>query len=570
MPIHRVKGGYKWGGHGAVYPTKAGARRQAAAAFAHGYQGKAMIDRAEGLSTLIALGIDGRDIFLDDETERTKEDLSRALGASVRLSRGSSLRGRKAKEDYFAVSESASGKRVELPKERVYVETKREAPSGAFVRRGPRGGLFYMGDPKTGDPAPRGPGDGPADRRPAGDRRTRRGAPDGAPTPEFGEEADEATADDTLSRIRRELARHQIEQAQPIESGGFTPGYRIGERAGGYEIRALGPNPKQARSVARQIVEAMRDGHLLFSRDGNSIVVRPPGERRGGDIDAPEPKVEQSDAIRSLGDIVDPIGPLRLDRAALPGIVVDLSAMINLQMGGSDVERRPGRYGAPSYGRVYLRPGEYPPEGHSVQQGPRGGMFFVPHDGPALTKWKNQRQGIPDPFAGGKLQPQEQTPSQGLGQEQQQLPATVPSGSGGEQTYLPSGHEADQRKRMDADAAARKRFATRQSEPPAVGHDALIGHLTGSKGEIADRFGDVVNQIATKDRKPSGAFGDLYDAFVRQNPETRRKFGEDAIRHALWDSAVQVAGQRNSSAQGRSSAGGVSLDAPVSRPEPTR
>ena len=41
MPIRKVKGGYKWGGHGHVYPDRAGAERQAAAAHANGFQGKA-------------------------------------------------------------------------------------------------------------------------------------------------------------------------------------------------------------------------------------------------------------------------------------------------------------------------------------------------------------------------------------------------------------------------------------------------------------------------------------------------------------------------------------------------
>ena len=39
MPIRKVPGGYKWGNHGHVYPTRAGAARQAAAAYAHGYTG---------------------------------------------------------------------------------------------------------------------------------------------------------------------------------------------------------------------------------------------------------------------------------------------------------------------------------------------------------------------------------------------------------------------------------------------------------------------------------------------------------------------------------------------------
>ena len=40
MPIKKVPNGYKWGNHGKVYPTREGAEKQAAAAFASGYQGK--------------------------------------------------------------------------------------------------------------------------------------------------------------------------------------------------------------------------------------------------------------------------------------------------------------------------------------------------------------------------------------------------------------------------------------------------------------------------------------------------------------------------------------------------
>lgn len=39
-PIRRVRGGYQWGSHGHVYPTRAGALAQARAAFAHGYREK--------------------------------------------------------------------------------------------------------------------------------------------------------------------------------------------------------------------------------------------------------------------------------------------------------------------------------------------------------------------------------------------------------------------------------------------------------------------------------------------------------------------------------------------------
>lgn len=37
MPIKKVKGGWKWGNHGKIYPTREGAEKQAAAAHAAGY-----------------------------------------------------------------------------------------------------------------------------------------------------------------------------------------------------------------------------------------------------------------------------------------------------------------------------------------------------------------------------------------------------------------------------------------------------------------------------------------------------------------------------------------------------
>lgn len=39
MPIVKVKGGYRWGSQGKVYKSRAGAERQAAAAYASGYKG---------------------------------------------------------------------------------------------------------------------------------------------------------------------------------------------------------------------------------------------------------------------------------------------------------------------------------------------------------------------------------------------------------------------------------------------------------------------------------------------------------------------------------------------------
>jgi hypothetical protein len=38
MPVHKVKGGYKWGKSGKVYKTKAEAEKQAKAIYASGYK----------------------------------------------------------------------------------------------------------------------------------------------------------------------------------------------------------------------------------------------------------------------------------------------------------------------------------------------------------------------------------------------------------------------------------------------------------------------------------------------------------------------------------------------------
>jgi hypothetical protein len=39
MPVHKTKGGYKWGSKGKVYKSKAKAARQGRAAYANGYRG---------------------------------------------------------------------------------------------------------------------------------------------------------------------------------------------------------------------------------------------------------------------------------------------------------------------------------------------------------------------------------------------------------------------------------------------------------------------------------------------------------------------------------------------------
>ena len=39
MPVHKVKGGYRWGTKGRVYSSRKDAERQGRAAYAHGYKG---------------------------------------------------------------------------------------------------------------------------------------------------------------------------------------------------------------------------------------------------------------------------------------------------------------------------------------------------------------------------------------------------------------------------------------------------------------------------------------------------------------------------------------------------
>lgn len=48
MPIRKVEGGYKWGNTGKVYPTRAGAERQARAAYSAGYKGESDMAKKKG------------------------------------------------------------------------------------------------------------------------------------------------------------------------------------------------------------------------------------------------------------------------------------------------------------------------------------------------------------------------------------------------------------------------------------------------------------------------------------------------------------------------------------------
>ena len=95
MPIHKVKGGYKWGSHGHVYPTREGAEKQAEAAHANGFHGdnewtaedeeelNRLLSRKEAadkeLAETIAEHVSGRDKQAAD-----RGDKSRAIATDER------------------------------------------------------------------------------------------------------------------------------------------------------------------------------------------------------------------------------------------------------------------------------------------------------------------------------------------------------------------------------------------------------------------------------------------------------------------------------------------------------
>ena len=60
MPIHKVKGGWKWGSHGKVYRSRKGAERQAAAAYASGYKEsfESLLERLRGLLEGVSVDTD--------------------------------------------------------------------------------------------------------------------------------------------------------------------------------------------------------------------------------------------------------------------------------------------------------------------------------------------------------------------------------------------------------------------------------------------------------------------------------------------------------------------------------
>ncbi|MDA8149781.1 MAG: DUF2213 domain-containing protein, partial [Nitrospiraceae bacterium] len=77
MPIHKVKGGYKWGSHGHTYPTREGAEKQAEAAHANGFHG----DSSESFITIEPKEGEFLTLPMNDSTAspKTELDIAKAI-----------------------------------------------------------------------------------------------------------------------------------------------------------------------------------------------------------------------------------------------------------------------------------------------------------------------------------------------------------------------------------------------------------------------------------------------------------------------------------------------------------
>ena len=262
MPVHKVKGGYKWGKHGKVYPTRAGAERQARAAYAGGYTGKSE-DWPGGRQEM---GDNYASTVIDLAAE-ISELVSKAPGRRGRPGPDPKTFARKkTKEEHFAVHEDDSGERVPLPKERTYLKEGEEAPPSVFVQEGPRGGRFYEAPvgskARTEEPAKEGAGSmAVVAEQPSGNPQR-----EVKPTPRTSStvEVDDSFAN-TLARIRAAMAAAKIPQAKKLKSGRFTPGYEVTTRDDHFEVYGRGRSDDEAKGVFRQVSRALENSPDLDS-----------------------------------------------------------------------------------------------------------------------------------------------------------------------------------------------------------------------------------------------------------------------------------------------------------------
>lgn len=233
MPIRKVKGGYKWGSHGKVYPTREGALRQARAAYAHGYEGKS------------ADPIEPQGSLLDLVPPRLVVALARAVHR-VELSRGSELAyARRLVRGMLDVDGERYDRRVDLWVREQPVRRAAALMALAYLM------LLLR---RSGDlPVPSGDDAGFVESlRGLGIRKALSDSdPIRVVSPVPGVSV-VASRTDPLSMIRRAMRLYGIPQASPrLTDGDFTRGYSVYEAPDRYVIEAHYIDPLEISDALR-------------------------------------------------------------------------------------------------------------------------------------------------------------------------------------------------------------------------------------------------------------------------------------------------------------------------------
>lgn len=270
MPVHKVKGGYKWGEHGHVYPSEAGAQRQARAAYAHGYQGKSFEES-------------DRESKMTNSYANSLVDLAAEVSRFVAKAQGrrggpehdpTALTRQKTKQEYFAVKETDSGERSPLPKERQYLREGEEAPPSVFVQEGPRGGRFFevptRGKAAQEAGAKRGAGSMAVVAEQPSSNPTR----EVKPTPRTSQTVDvEEPFESTIARIREILSAAKIPQARKLADGRSTAGYEISARDDCFEVYGRGRSDGEAEKATRLVERALGASDLDVTAEDDHVIV---------------------------------------------------------------------------------------------------------------------------------------------------------------------------------------------------------------------------------------------------------------------------------------------------------
>ena len=232
--------------------------------------------------------------------------------------------------DPFAVKESDSDRRMELPAKRIYLRQNEKPPAGIFVQEGPRGGRFYVADGRTRPPvsddvAARGLGDGQADDPSAGDP--------GLAQDEMPDTAQTAAVDDvresTLARIREALAAADIPPASPTQPDGYV----VTDDGSSYHVDAEAVDEAGVKKLSRRIIRALSQADFVVSRDGDTAVVEKPKDALDPGIEAPDELLDPEDA----GAAVKPKSALS-DHRPLLAKAIDTASRLALAYGEGDVD----------------------------------------------------------------------------------------------------------------------------------------------------------------------------------------------------------------------------------------